>query len=151
MDENIQQQVSADSSQTSGNPGLVKVVSVLYFIYAAGLIFLLVKLISAVIVKGKLITGYVVLMVILLILGILVVMVGIGLLKSKGWAKVIAIIFSIVLALYSIFSNFLSRLEISLFGFGVAVPNILGIVLIVINIAIVAYLLFSKKVKETFD
>jgi len=75
--------------------------------------------------------------IITLVFGILDIFIGMGLWKTKNWARVVVIFFGFIGILMGIFitvkSGFLS-----------------AVVVFIMNLLIVGYLLFNKKVKEAF-
>ena len=131
-----------------GVPTGVKVISVVYYIGAGfsilfGLLFLagagfMGTLVSKIPLLGVLGSGFFVVVGIIFIgLGALSIFVGRGLWKGKNWARIIAIIFSvlgILSGLYSVVNGIYS----SLFG-------------LLINLLIVGYLMFNSSVKSAFS
>ncbi len=62
--------------------------------------------------------------------------IGRGLWKTKNWARILVIVFSCL----GIFSGL----------FGLSKPSVMGIVMLLINLAIGGYLIFSKEAKGAF-
>lgn len=74
--------------------------------------------------------------IIVIAFGILGIFVGRGLWMGKNWARILAIIFGSIGIIVSLIS--------------IATGNLMDIITLLIEGAIVGYLLFSKKVKEAF-
>lgn len=127
----------------------VKIISILSFLGAAGelilallLIIILIagsgitKIVPSFAILGKYIIGGIL---ILLALAALNFFIGLGLWKGQKWARIAAIISSIIVVLFEIF---LAELE---GNFGI---KIIGIV---VYSFIAGYLIFSKNVKAAFS
>ncbi len=125
-------------------PVFVKILSILYFINAAmsvlGAIIVIVSFRSfeqyfpAVSLGGYFLGG------VLIALGILSLAIGWGLWKGKNWGRILLVI----LAVISVFGS----LYFTITGGIVGLPSF--IIILVLNGAIVGYLMFNKKSKEFF-
>ncbi len=141
----MEQQIPIQQKQV---PVGVKIISVLYFIAAilliilgalfivgAGLVSILAEQISILSLIG---TGaFVIVGIIFIGLGILGFFVGIGLWKGRGWARILAIIFSVIGIIVSSIEMYRGQTSENIFG-------------LIISLVILVYLLFSKKVKVAF-
>ena len=129
-------------------PGWVKTISILYYIGSAlgiigGLLFLLgaglfdsiAEQIPLIGVLGSII--FIIAGIVMLVFGILWFFIGRGLWKGKKWARIFAIILSILGILIGVYSMVQGSIISNLFG-------------VVLNFIISLYLLFSNKVKEAF-
>ena len=134
------------TNSSSGVPTGVKVISVLYYIGAAllvigGILFMFgAGFLSSVLgAFASLGTGlFVVLGIVLLLFGVLYFFVGRGLWKARNWARIVAIILSVLGLLGAISSLVQGR-----------IGN--GIVNLLFNAIVGGYLLLSSQVKAAFS
>ena len=120
----------------------VKIISIFYFVVALIFIFLLIGLFFLIeIVSSLLDLGILIRIGLIITVGIFLFVsaifnffIGIGLWKGKNWARILAIIFAIIIIVYSLFNL-----------------NFLNISFSIINLIIVVYLFFNKKAKAVFS
>ena len=142
--------VNSQASMNQGVPGLVKVISVLFYIgavivvlvgiaaiFGASFMGVFVEQIPGLGALGALGVGvFIVLGLVFIGVGVLEYFIGRGLWKAKSWARTIAIIFSVLGLLMAI---------LSLMG-----GNVISILSLLLNGTIGGYLIFSKEVKAAF-
>lgn len=145
------QQEGSYQVRASEIPTLVKVISIWNYILAALLIlggvlmFLGGGLIASLLLSFAGVFGALVILAAIIIVGIGIfrIFVGVGLWKGRNWARVAAIILSILAMLLDI----ISVVQGGLRGLG----GIILILSLVINIIIGAYLSFNNTVKSAFS
>ena len=114
----------------------IKIISIYYY-FLAGISIFVVFFIGQIIGAQVLAIGLI-LSLILIAGGVLDVFIGINLWKGKNWAKILVIIFSVLFFIEESYGFIIKKSLEDLF-------------LLVVNLIILLYLLFSRKVKNFFQ
>ena len=147
-----------NQTQTKEVPVGAKIISVLYYISFSFSIFLIIG-VFWIIIRNRMVIGIGLIWPILILLvsigfAILLFFMGKGLWKGENWARMTAIVFSIIYILGYILIIVFGSIIFAVVGFSFSQLLGAGGVSVLIGIAIQAliagYLLFNKKVKEAF-